>query len=106
MPQLEVSTFAPQLVWLAITFCLLYVLMARIGLPRVGSAIDARRHRIDDDLARASQLKSEAETVMAAYQQTLASARAEAQAAGAAEAAYRRSIVASRDRRKGSASSR
>ena len=81
MPQLEVSTFAPQLVWLAITFCLLYVLMARIGLPRVGSAIDARRHRIDDDLARASQLKSEAETVMAAYQQTLASARAEAQAA-------------------------
>ena len=33
-------------------------------------------------------------------------ARFEAQAAGAAEAAYRRSIVASRDRRKGSASSR
>jgi F-type H+-transporting ATPase subunit b len=81
MPQLEVSTFLPQLVWLAITFCLLYVLMARIGLPRVGGAIDARRGRIDDDLARAAQLKSEAEAAMAAYQQTLASARAEAQAA-------------------------
>ena len=81
MPQLEVSTFLPQLVWLAITFCLLYVLMARIGLPRVGGAIDARRGRIDGDLARAAQLKSEAEAAMAAYQQTLASARAEAQAA-------------------------
>jgi F-type H+-transporting ATPase subunit b len=81
MPQLEVSTFVPQLVWLAITFCLLYVLMARIGLPRVGGIIEARRRRIDDDLDRAAQLKSEAETVMAAYQQTLATARAEAQAA-------------------------
>jgi F-type H+-transporting ATPase subunit b len=81
LPQLEVSTFLPQLVWLAITFCLLYVLMTRVGLPRVGGAIDARRRRIDDDLARAAQLKSEAEAAMAAYQQTLASARAEAQAA-------------------------
>jgi F-type H+-transporting ATPase subunit b len=80
MPQLEVSTFLPQLVWLAITFCLLYVLMARIGLPRVGGIIEARRRRIDDDLARAAQLKSEAEAVMAAYQQALATARSEAQA--------------------------
>jgi F-type H+-transporting ATPase subunit b len=81
MPQLEVSTFVPQLVWLAVTFCLLYVLMARIGLPRVGGVIDARRGRIDGDLARAAELKSEAEAAMAAYQQTLASARAEAQTA-------------------------
>jgi F-type H+-transporting ATPase subunit b len=81
MPQLEVSTFVPQLVWLAITFCLLYVLMAKIGLPRVGGVIEARRRRVDDDLARAAQLKAEAEAVMAAYQQALATARAEAQAA-------------------------
>jgi F-type H+-transporting ATPase subunit b len=81
MPQLEVSTFLPQLVWLAITFVLLYLLMARIGLPRVGGIIEARRRRIDDDLARAAQLKAEAEGVMSAYQQALATARAEAQAA-------------------------
>jgi hypothetical protein len=81
MPQLEVSTFVPQLVWLAITFVILYLLMAGIGLPRVGGAIETRRRRIDDDLARAAQLKSEAETVLAAYQETLARARAEAQAA-------------------------
>ena len=81
MPQLEVSTFVPQLVWLAITFVILYLLMAGIGLPRVGGAIEARRRRVDDDLARAAQLKSEAEAVLAAYQQILANARAEAQAA-------------------------
>jgi F-type H+-transporting ATPase subunit b len=81
MPQLDVATFVPQLVWLAITFGILYLLMARIGLPRVGGVIDARRHRIDDDLARAAQMKTEAEAVMAAYQQTLAAARTQAQAA-------------------------
>jgi F-type H+-transporting ATPase subunit b len=81
MPQLEVSTFVPQLFWLAVTFALLLLLMARIGLPRVGGLIEARRHRIDDDLARAAQLKAEAETVLAAYQETLAKARVEAQAA-------------------------
>jgi F-type H+-transporting ATPase subunit b len=81
MPQLDVATFVPQLVWLAITFGILYVLMAKIGLPRVGGVIEARRHRVDDDLARAAQLKAEAEAVMAAYQEGLAKARAEAQAA-------------------------
>jgi F-type H+-transporting ATPase subunit b len=81
MPQLEVSTFVPQLVWLAITFVILYFLMARMGLPRVGGLIEARRRRVDDDLARAAHLKSEAEAVLAAYQETLAKARTEAQAA-------------------------
>jgi F-type H+-transporting ATPase subunit b len=81
MPQLDAATFVPQLVWLAITFGVLYLLMATIGLPRVGGVIAARRNRVDDDLARAAQLKAEAEAVMAAYQQTLAAARAQAQAA-------------------------
>jgi F-type H+-transporting ATPase subunit b len=81
VPQLEVSTFIPQLVWLAITFVVLYLLMGGIGLPRVGGAIEARRRRVDDDLAGAAQLKTEAEAVLAAYQATLARARAEAQAA-------------------------
>ena len=97
MPQLEVSTFVPQLFWLAITFGLLFLLMWKVGLPRVGGLIEARRKRIDDDLARAAQLKDEAEAALAAYQQTLATARAQAQAAVkettdrlAAEAAERR----------------
>ncbi len=80
MPQLDVSTFAPQLFWLAMWFVVLYFLMAKIGLPRIAVAIEARRQRREDDLARAVQLKAEAEAANAAFQQTMATARAEAQA--------------------------
>jgi F-type H+-transporting ATPase subunit b len=79
MPQLDATTFAPQLIWLAITFVLLYVLMTTLGLPRVRRAIEARRGRVDSDLDKARQMKAEAEAVIAAYERALAEARGQAQ---------------------------
>lgn len=79
MPQLDLATFPPQLIWLAITFLVLYVVMAKLGLPRVGGIIAARRARIDGDLEKAAQMKSEAEAVIAAYDKALAEARMQAQ---------------------------
>jgi F-type H+-transporting ATPase subunit b len=80
MPQLHVPDFAPQLFWLAIWFIVLYVVMAKVGLPRVAVAIEARRQRREDDLARAARLKTEAEAASAAFQRTMSEARAQAQA--------------------------
>lgn len=82
MPQLDPSTFPPQLVWLAITFIALYLLMSRVALPRIGAVLDERRERITEDLEKASQLRQEAESILAEYEQGLAAARAEAQAIG------------------------
>lgn len=101
MPQLDVATFPSQLFWLAVTFVVLYILMSWIGLPRVTAAIEARRQRREDDLARAARLKTEAEAANAAFQRTMAEARAQAQAAIkettdrlAAEAAERQRALA------------
>ena len=80
MPQLDVATFPPQLIWLAITFAVLYLLMAKLGLPRITRVLDARRGRIEGDLEKAQQMKVEAEAVMAAYERALAEARLQAQA--------------------------
>jgi F-type H+-transporting ATPase subunit b len=80
MPQLDFSTFPSQIFWLAVIFVLLYLLMARVALPRVSAMIDARKARIDGDLERAARMKAEAEAVMAAYERSLADARAQAQA--------------------------
>ena len=80
MPQLDISTFASQLVWLAISFVVLYLLMAKLGLPRVSAAIEARRRRLDEDLARAAELRRQAEASLAAYEAAQSQARATAQA--------------------------
>jgi F-type H+-transporting ATPase subunit b len=74
MPQLDFSTFPSQLFWLTITFAVLYLLMAKLILPRIESVIGARQSRMDGDLERASRMQSEAEAVMAAYEKALATA--------------------------------
>ncbi len=79
MPQLNVTTFPPQLIWLAITFIVLYLLMSRLGLPRISRVLEARQDRIEGDLEKAQQMKGEAEAVIAAYERALAEARQQAQ---------------------------
>ena len=79
-PPFNSQTFASQFVWLVITFALLYVVMAKVALPRVGSIIAQRQKRIDDDLAQANTFKTQSDAAIAAYEKALADARARAQA--------------------------
>jgi len=80
LPQLDSSTWASQLVWLAITFGVLYWLMSSTFLPRIGAAIEERRDRIADDLDKAAESRRQAEEAEAAFNKALAEARAKAQA--------------------------
>jgi len=78
MPQFNPAFFAPQLFWLALTFITLYILMAKVALPKIGAVLDERQRKIDDNLDRAAQLKGEAEAAVAAYEKALAESRAHA----------------------------
>ncbi len=78
-PPLQAENFPSQLVWLTISFVLLYVLMSRIALPRIGGILADRSKRISDDLAAAERLKEQSNAAHAAYEKALADARARAQ---------------------------
>lgn len=79
MPQLDSATFVPQLVWLIISFSILYVVVAKIALPRIGWVLEERRIRIDEDLKRADHLKKDAQRVTEVYQISVLEAREKAQ---------------------------
>lgn len=79
-PPFNSETFASQIIWFVITFALLYFLMSRVALPRVGGIVNARAGKIAGDLADAQKLKNDTDQALASYEQRLADARANAQA--------------------------
>jgi F-type H+-transporting ATPase subunit b len=78
-PPFVTHHFPSQILWLALTFVLLYVLMSRVALPRIGAILADRQRRIAGDLAAAQRFKEQSEIADAAYQKALAEARARAQ---------------------------
>jgi F-type H+-transporting ATPase subunit b len=82
-PPFQKESFASQLVSFAIAFALLYFIVSKFALPRVGGIISEREGKIDGDLIQAQKLKDESDEALKAYETELANARAKAQAIGA-----------------------
>ena len=82
-PPFQAEHFASQIVWLVLSFVVLYALLWKLALPRIASILAARRARIDGDLAEAARAKTESEAALADYEKSLAAARANAQAIAA-----------------------
>jgi len=97
-PPFQPENFASQLFWLALMFVVLYVVMARLALPRIGGILEARRRRIADDLEAAQKLREQSEAALAAYEKALADARGRAQAI--ANETHQRLAAESEERRK------
>jgi F-type H+-transporting ATPase subunit b len=79
-PPFDPATFETQLIWLALVFGTLYLLMSRVALPRVAGILETRRAAIQGDLDAAANLKAETDDAIKAYEKALADAKANAQA--------------------------
>jgi len=79
-PPFDATTFASQLLWFAITFGALYLLMSRVAIPQIGSILDKRRGRIEGDLKEAERLRGDTEKAAAAYETALNEAKTNAHA--------------------------
>jgi F-type H+-transporting ATPase subunit b len=77
-PPFETQTFPSQLLWLAISFGALYLIMSRVALPKIGGLIETRKARIAKDLDEAAAMQQKADAAAAAHEKTIADARAKA----------------------------
>jgi len=75
MPQLVPEDMVPQVVWLAILFGVLYLLMSAIAVPRISATLQARDDKISGDLAAAEKANEDARALIETYHQRLSQAR-------------------------------
>ena len=78
MPQLEISTFPNQILWLVVALVVLYLILSRVALPRIGSILAERAGTITADIDAAETYKRQAAAAEAAYNKALDDARAAA----------------------------
>lgn len=81
-PPFDPSYFPSQILWLAITFGIFYLVLKRVVLPRIGNILEVRSDRIAQDLDQAARMKEDADEAVAAYEQELADARKKANVIG------------------------
>ena len=79
MPQLCFDWWGNQIFWLILTLIVIYLILSRVALPRIGEVLAERAGTISNDLAAAEDLKAKALEAEEAYNKALVDARAEAQ---------------------------
>jgi F-type H+-transporting ATPase subunit b len=77
-PPFDPANFTPTLVWLTLSFGLLYLLMSKIALPRVENILHSRQHKITSDIAEANDYRAKSEEAAAAHEKLIAEAKAKA----------------------------
>ena len=75
LPQLDISTWPSQLFWLVVLFTAGYIIMAKLVTPRIGSVLEKRRAKLDEDLGKARSASEDAAHIRAEYEADLDAAR-------------------------------
>jgi F-type H+-transporting ATPase subunit b len=75
MPQLNPHDFAPQIVWLVVTFVVLYLVMSKLAVPTISDTLEKRQGKIQGDLDAAQKASEDTRALVAAYEKRLADAR-------------------------------
>ncbi|MBV9840254.1 MAG: ATPase [Sphingomonadaceae bacterium] len=85
MPQIDQLSqiYASQIFWLLVVFGIIYFVIGRGMMPKIEATVDARDHKIAEDLAAADRARKSAEATEADYTARIAEARAIAQKATA-----------------------
>lgn len=78
LPQFRFEYWGGQIVWLLIVFAILYVLLAKVFVPRLRGIQDTRAKTIADAVEQARKVQAEADAQAEAAKAEIESARAQA----------------------------
>ncbi|HYP57395.1 MAG TPA: F0F1 ATP synthase subunit B' [Beijerinckia sp.] len=79
-PPFDPANFTPLLIWLVLSFGVLYLLMSKLALPRVAGILHVRSEKISADLNEAQALRARSQEAANQHDKTLSEAKAKAQA--------------------------
>ena len=96
LPQFKFEYWAGQIVWLFLIFAVLYVLLAKVFVPRFRRILDTRQSTISEAVDQARSVQAEAEVQAKAAQAEIDDARARSRSVAAeAKAKAAAELVAS-----------
>ena len=79
MPQLDPKYWASQTFWLVLVFSSLYLIIAKLFIPKIKNNLDTRNSKIKKDLDEAKNLKDIAEKKQLEYEKIIENAKKEVQ---------------------------
>jgi F-type H+-transporting ATPase subunit b len=79
LPQFDPAPWPGEIVWSLAIFLVLYLLIARVFVPRIGDTINAREDKIAGDIGDARRARDEAQRDLDAAAAEMSAARARAQ---------------------------
>ena len=79
-PPFDPSLFASQLFWFVLSFGVLYIVLSRFVLPKIGGVLHTRATTISHDLDQAAEKSAAADSARADMEKAVAKARADARA--------------------------
>ncbi len=79
MPQLDFSTFFPQIFWLFLSLSILYFILSRYALPRISDVIEERKDIIAHDIDKAKEYSVDTDKAIEDLNLKITEARSESQ---------------------------
>ena len=78
MPQLNPEFWVSQIVWLVITFGVLYLVLSKLILPKISNNLEARKSQILENIETAEKQREESEKKVKEFEKIISDSKIEA----------------------------
>ena len=78
MPQLDPEFWISQIFWLIISFGMLFIILSKLVLPKIGENLETRKSQISENIEAAEKGKEESENKIKEYEKIILDSRNEA----------------------------